>query len=168
MAWIIIATSLLSGVCTAGGIYMGIFLSGRKKDRLHEKLSYEREKKLQDARRKNLHSAYFELKVNIFILSSIQELIRNKNFDQAVELLKGISVERACNLSKNIKLNRSEFDVVDELYLPRLFKSKISFQINLCMEDKLNLLELRADVEKFTVELMEIEKKFKDVFIEKV
>lgn len=166
MIWIILTTILSTGICTAGGIFFGLFLSNRKKDRMQEKLIYEKEKKIQRARRKNLNSVYFELKDNIFLLSNIQEFIKENNIGSAAELLEEIRIEQVFNLSRNIRLNRTEFELVDELYSSRLFKNKIGFFISLYTEDKLSLLELRAGVEKFLEKLKAIENKFKEVFID--
>jgi hypothetical protein len=164
--WIILITILSTATFTAGAIFLGTFLSEKKKDRLDLSLIRERGKKLQEIRRKNLGSAYFELKNNIFILYNIRELAKNRNFDLAAKLLEEIKVEHASNLSKKIRLNRAEFEVVDEMYLPELFKKKIEFNIGLCQENNTSYLEFRADIEKFIEKLKETGKKFKDVFIE--
>lgn len=163
--WIILTSALSAGACAAGGLYLGIFLSDRNKNRFKGKLVNERDNKLKEARIKSLGNTYFELKNNIFLLSDIQELIKNKNIAPAKDLLEEIRVEQVFNISKNIRMSRSEFEVVDELYLPRLFKNKIGFYINLYMENKLSLLELRAEVDRFMEELKITEKKFKDIFI---
>lgn len=166
LIWIILITILSTGLCTAGGIFLGIFLSSRKKDKLQIELMHEREKKLQDSKRRNLSSLYFELKDNIFILKDIKDLIKNKNFDLVPVLLEKIRVDQVFNLNRSIRLNKDEFEIIDELYSIKLFKNKIEFYIGLYNEKKVSLLEVRADVEKFIDKLEAIEKKFKDILTE--
>lgn len=163
--WIILISVFSAGICTAAGVYLGIFLSERKKGKHRESVMQERDNRLEEARMKNLNDVYFELKDNIIILNDIRELIKNKKVDPAAGLLKRIKVERVFNLGRNIRMDRKGFEVMDRLYLSSLFKNKLGFFINLYLEDKLSLLELRAEVDKFIEELKTAEKEFKDIFI---
>lgn len=162
--WQNLIVIVLTGLICAGSIFLGMFLSELKRKKLHNRSAEEKSFALSEKKRKSLVKAYFELRDNIIIFSNTLELVKKGDIKLVKRQLSMIKVDQALNLAKDIKLDKKEFEIIDELYLVRIIKNKIEFHIDIFLDKNINMLEFRAEIDKSIEELKMVENKMKDLF----
>lgn len=162
--WQYLIIIMVTGAVCAGSIYLGMYLSDMKKKMLNNRSDEEKAFASSEKKRKGLIKAYFELKDNIIVFSNTLELVKKGDIKLVKRQLSMIKVDQTMNLAKDIKLDKDEFEIIDELYMVRIIKNKIEFHINIVLDKKMNMLEFRAEIDESIEELKAVEKKMKVLF----
>ncbi|MDD3777510.1 MAG: hypothetical protein PHN32_07895 [Actinomycetota bacterium] len=143
------------GLGVAGSILFNRFKQQKRQDK--QKWELNQKERLQKSQL--LINAFFELKENISYLENISDLIKEgqtNNISHQLERIEGI---HAINLSKLQNLTRKEFELIDQLHSIIIAERKIDFYLILYHQEKISLLEFRANVDNFIDEALKTRQK---------